>query len=35
MYGLIGKMHAQPGQREALIALMLGGTTAMPGCRCR
>ena len=32
MYGLIGKMHAQPGQREALIALMLGGTTAMPGC---
>jgi len=32
MYGLIGKMQAQPGQRDALIALMLQGTTAMPGC---
>ena len=32
MYGLIGKMRAHPGQREALITLMLGGTSAMPGC---
>ena len=32
MYGLIGKMHAHPGRRDALIALMLVGTTAMPGC---
>ena len=32
MYGLIGKMKATPGQRDALIALMLEGTTAMPGC---
>lgn len=33
MYGLIGKMMAAPGQREALIALLLQGTKAMPGCR--
>ena len=32
MYGLIGKMTAAPGQRDALIALMLESTTAMPGC---
>ncbi len=32
MYGLIGKMRAQPGQREALIAILLEGTAAMPGC---
>lgn len=32
MYGLIGKMLAQPGQRDALIAAMLEGTTNMPGC---
>jgi quinol monooxygenase YgiN len=32
MYGLIGKMKATPGQRDALISLMLQGTTAMPGC---
>ena len=32
MYGLIGKMRAQPGQRDALIAILLGGTGAMPGC---
>lgn len=32
MYGLIGKMIAQPGQRDALIRAMLAGTTAMPGC---
>ena len=32
MYGLIGKMRAQPGQRDALIAILLEGTAAMPGC---
>ena len=32
MYGLIGKMTATPGQRETLIALLLEGTAAMPGC---
>ena len=32
MYGLIGKMNATPGQREALIALLLEGTSGMPGC---
>jgi len=34
MYGLIGKMMAVPGQRDALIAILLEGTTleAMPGC---
>lgn len=32
MYGLIGKMLAQPGKREALVALLLEGTGAMPGC---
>jgi quinol monooxygenase YgiN len=32
MYGLIGKMRAQPGQRDALIAILLAGTGSMPGC---
>jgi quinol monooxygenase YgiN len=32
LYGLISKMRAQPGQREALIALIAEGTAAMPGC---
>ena len=32
MYGLIGKMLAVPGQRDALIAILLEGTGAMPGC---
>mgnify|MGYP000462789008 CR=1 FL=1 len=32
MYGLIGKMLAQPGQRDALAAILLDGTGAMPGC---
>ncbi|TXG01449.1 putative quinol monooxygenase [Massilia arenae] len=32
MYGLIGKMRAQPGQRDALIAILLDGTAGMPGC---
>jgi quinol monooxygenase YgiN len=34
MYGLIGKMTAVPGQRDALIAILLEneGVDAMPGC---
>ena len=32
MYGLIGKMNATPGQRDALIAILLEGTARMPGC---
>jgi quinol monooxygenase YgiN len=32
MYGLIGKMKAMPGRRDALIEILLEGTTAMPGC---
>ena len=32
MYGLIGKMTAVAGQRDALAAILLEGTHAMPGC---
>ncbi len=32
MYGLIGKMRTQPGQRDALIAMLIAGTGSMPGC---
>ena len=32
MHGLIGKMRAQPGRRDALIAILLEGTGGMPGC---
>lgn len=32
MFGLIGKMRAHPGKREELLALLLDGTTGMPGC---
>ncbi len=32
MYGLIGKMTAVPGQRDALAAILLAGTESMPGC---
>jgi quinol monooxygenase YgiN len=32
MYGLISKINAAPGQRDALIAILLEGTRAMPGC---
>lgn len=31
-YGQIGRMIAKPGQRDALIAILLDGTRAMPGC---
>ena len=33
MYGLIGKMIAVAGQRDALIAILLDGVGEMPGCR--
>lgn len=32
MYGLIGKITAVPGQRDALTAILLEGTVGMPGC---
>jgi quinol monooxygenase YgiN len=32
MYGLIGKMNAAPGQRDALIAILLDAINDMPGC---
>ena len=32
MFGLIGKMMAAPGQRDALIGILLESTTTMPGC---
>lgn len=32
MYGLIGKLTAVAGQREALIAILLEGIAGMPGC---
>ncbi len=32
MHGLIGRMRAVPGQRDALIAILLEDTEAMPGC---
>lgn len=32
MYGLIGKINAVPGERDALIEILLEGTADMPGC---
>ncbi|CAI2933510.1 putative quinol monooxygenase [Aminobacter sp. P9b] len=32
MFGLIGKMRAQPGKRDALLAILLDSTGSMPGC---
>ncbi|WCT74821.1 putative quinol monooxygenase [Sphingomonas naphthae] len=32
MHGLIGRMTAKPGTRDQLIAILLEGTGAMPGC---
>lgn len=32
MYGLIGKIRTTPGQREALIDILLQSTGSMPGC---
>ncbi len=33
MFGLLGKMRAQPGKRAELIAILLEGTGEMPGCK--
>lgn len=33
MYGLIGKMAAVNGQRDALARILAQGTREMPGCR--
>jgi len=32
MYGLIGKITTVPGQRDALVAILVEGTAKMPGC---
>ena len=32
MYGLIGKMTAVPGTRDALIAILLEAVADLPGC---
>ncbi|RYZ72167.1 MAG: antibiotic biosynthesis monooxygenase [Lysobacteraceae bacterium] len=32
MYGLIGKMRSIPGQRDALVSILLEGVAGMPGC---
>lgn len=32
LYGLIGKMKAIPGQRDALASILLEGLQGMPGC---
>ena len=33
MYGLIGKMKVVPGQRDALIKILIEGVAGMPGCK--
>ena len=32
MHGLIGKMNIAAGKRDEVLAILLGSTTAMPGC---
>ncbi len=32
MYGLIGKFHTVPGERDALAAILIDGVGGMPGC---
>jgi quinol monooxygenase YgiN len=32
VYGLISKLKAQPGQRDALVQVLLQGSRTMPGC---
>jgi len=32
LYGLIGKMKVVPGERDALISILLEGLSDMPGC---
>jgi quinol monooxygenase YgiN len=33
LFGMIGKIKAQPGKRAELIAILGSGTGTMPGCR--
>lgn len=32
MHGLIGRLKAVPGSRDALVAILLDGVSGMPGC---
>jgi quinol monooxygenase YgiN len=32
MYGLIGKINAKPGQRDALASVLIDGVAGIPGC---
>ncbi len=32
MYGIIGKINAVPGQRDALASILIRGVSGMPGC---
>ena len=32
MFGMLGRMKAVTGQRDALLAILLDGSAAMPGC---
>ena len=32
MYGMLGRMKAQPGKRDELVALLLESSDGMPGC---
>ncbi len=32
MYGLISKVDVVPGQRDALVAILIEGVAGMPGC---
>ena len=32
MYGLIGKMTAQPGHRDELVRVLIEGVSGLPGC---
>ncbi|MEM7504148.1 MAG: putative quinol monooxygenase [Pseudomonadota bacterium] len=32
MYGLIGQFFANPGQRDALVAILIEASANMPGC---
>ena len=32
MYGLIGKMTAQPGKRDVLVRILTKGVARIPGC---
>lgn len=32
MHGLIGRLKAVPGSRDALVAILLDGVAGMPGC---